>query len=408
MFDSLAELADQISLGEDSTIEFKRELPDRKKLADEIGAFANTNGGVILIGVDDDGTIVGVDREELDGVERTAIEICWDIIAPRVYIVTKKVRIKDKNLLKIDVPRSQYVHRSSNGYFIRQGSSKRKVPTEGSVQSFQNSLRGRIIAFDEQSVPNTHRNTLSKSIYQRFITEEATKREQMENLLLKRRLLVMDNGEYHASVAGVLMCCENPDDYRDNSFIQVAYYDGLEKKANCQIDVDDFRGPLDRQIVDTFKFVEKYNQVSDRKEIGRIDRPQYSMRAVFEAVVNAVVHRDYSKYNSKIRLFLFSDRLELYSPGALVDGLTLDNLSYEQATRNKLLADLLSEITLDDDMRTQVVRRDFLGSRGDGVGIILSESETLSGKTPQYELFGEELRLTIFAAKSQKEDKSLE
>ena len=96
--------------------------------------------------------------------------------------------------------------------------------------------------------------------------------------------------------------------------------------------------------------------------------------------------------------------LELYSPGALANTLTVDSLPYNQATRNELLARLLSEITLDDDMSEQVVRRRFLDGRGEGVGIILNESKTLSGKTPVYELFGEELCLTIFAAKSLQEE----
>ena len=78
----------------------------------------------------------------------------------------------------------------------------------------------------------------------------------------------------------------------------------------------------------------------------------------------------------------------------------MGNLHRNQATRNELLADLLSETTLNDEMNEQVVRRHFLGGLGEGVGIILSESERLSGKTPVYELFGEELHLTIFAAKS--------
>ena len=123
------------------------------------------------------------------------------------------------------------------------------------------------------------------------------------------------------------------------------------------------------------------------------------MRAVFEAIVNAVVHRDYSKSGSKIRLFMFTDRLELYSPGALANTVTIDKLRYSQATRNELLSRLLSEITL-DDIGNQVKRRHFLERRGEGVGIILNESEQLSGQIPVYELFNEELCLTIFAAKS--------
>ena len=400
MFDSLTELTEKIYLGEDSTIEFKRELPSRDDLAEEIAAFANASGGVILIGVDDDSTIVGIGRQDLDRTEKTVVEICRDTIAPMVLIVTEKLQIDDKNLLKIEVPRSLFVHQSSGRYFIRQGSSKRRMPTEQLGRLLQSRLQARIISFDEQFVLNTYKDTLKETLYQRFITEGATDREKIEDLLLKRRLLVKEGQEYRASVAGLLMCHDRPDDYLYNSFIQAVFYNSVERDANYQIDAKDFRGPLDQQIVDAFKFVERYNQVSARKEIGRIERSQYSMRAVFEAVVNAVVHRDYSKAGSKIRLFMFTDRLELYSPGALANTLTVDDLRYNQATRNELLARLLSEITLDDDMGVQVIRQHFLERRGEGVGIILNESERLSGKTPVYELFGEELRLTIFAAKS--------
>ena len=259
-------------------------------------------------------------------------------------------------------------------------------------------LRG----FEGQFVPNTNKDTLRRDLYQRFLPKGVPDNE-IEDLLLKRRLLVKEGGEYRASVAGVLMCHDNPDEYLYNSFIQAVFYRSKERDANYQIDAKDFKGPLDQQIIDAFKFVEKFNEVSARKDIGRIDRPQYSMRAVFEALVNAVVHRDYSKIGSKIRLFMFSDRLELYSPGALANTVTVENLRYAQATRNELLARLLSEITLHDTMSRQVIRRHFLERRGEGVGIILNESETLSGQTPVYELFDEELRLTIFAAKSLQE-----
>ena len=400
MFDRLTELTERIYLGEDSTIEFKRELPHRESLADEIAAFANANGGVILIGVDDDSEIVGIDRQDLDRTERRVVEICGDNIAPMVHIVTEKLQIDDKNLLKIEVPRSPFVHKSSNGYFIRQGSSNREMPTELLGRLLQSRSQAHRISFDEQCVPNTRKDTLRETLYQRFITAGATDLEKIEDLLLKRRLLVKAGQECRASVAGVLMCHDSPDDYLYNSFIQAVFYNGVEKDANYQIDAKDFRGPLDQQIVDAFKFVERYNQVSARKDVGRIERSQYSMRAVFEALVNAIVHRDYSKAGSKIRLFMFTDRLELYSPGALANTLTVDDLPYNQATRNELLARLLSDTTLDDNMGRQVARRHFLERRGEGVRIILNESQALSGKTPVYELFGEELRLTIFAAKS--------
>ena len=399
MSNTLTDLIEKLHLGEDATIEFKREMPRRSHLADEIAAFANAKGGVILIGVDDNGEISGIDRQNLDTVEKTVVEICQDSIDPTVLIHTEKFRLEDKNLLKIEVPRSLFVHKTANGYFIRQGSSKREMSPEQLARLFQTRSQARIIFFDEQFVPNTNQKTLKESLYRRFITESAAE-DEVEDLLLKRRILVRDGQDIRASVAGILMCYDTPNDYLYNSYIQAVLYRGKEKDANDQIDATDIRGPLDQQIIEAMKFADRYNAVAARKDIGRIDIPQYSMRAIFEAIVNAVVHRDYSKSSSKIRLFMFDDRLELYSPGALANTVTVDNLRYSQATRNELLARLLSEVALDDNMRRQVVCRHFLERRGEGVGIILNESEELSGKLPVYELFDEELRLTIFASNS--------
>ncbi len=358
----------------------------------EITAFANSNGGVILIGVDDDGKIIGVTSEQLKKDEKTIIEICNDSIKPVVNIATQKLLIEGKNILKIEVPRSLFVHKSPAGYFIRQGSSKREMQPEQLTRLMQSRSQAGIIRFDEQAVPHTNINTLQESLYQRFIPDNNIN----EKLDLQKRNLLHQDGS--ATVAGVLMCSQNSDDYLYNSFIQAVCYNGVEKDANYQIDAQDFKGVLDQQIINAFKFVKQYNKVSATKEVGRTERPQYSMKAIFEAIVNAVVHRDYSKSGSKIRLFIFSNRLELYSPGALSNTLTVDTLISNQITRNELLTRLLSEIELDGDIK--VNRRYFLERRGEGVGIIIRESEQLSGIQPIYKMNEEELQLTIFPAKS--------
>ncbi len=403
MLHSQTELIEDIILSEDSTMEFRREMPHRDSMADEIAAFANAEGGTILIGIDDNREIVGIELQKLDQIEKTVVEICSESIEPTVHIFTEKFRLDGKNLLRIKIPSSFFVHKTVNGYFTRQEKTKREMSTVQLARLIHARSQPRITHFDTLFVPTTHRRTLRESLYRRFITQDASE-EMIEDLLLKRTLLVKEGRDIRASVAGVLMCHDTPDEFLYNSFIQAVYYSGKQKDANYQIDAVDFRGPLDQQIIDAFKFVQKHNKVSARKEIGRIDRPQYSLRAVFEAIVNAVVHRDYSKGVSKIRLFMFADRLELYSPGALANTVTIEKLPYSQATRNELLARLLSEINLDDDVGNQVKRRHFFERRGEGVGIILNESEQLSGQTPIYELHNEELCLTIFAAKSLQED----
>ena len=84
---------------------------------------------------------------------------------------------------------------------------------------------------------------------------------------MKRTLLVEEGREIRASVAGVLLCHDTPDDFLYNSFIQAVYYSSKQKDANYQIDAKDFKGPLDQQIIDAFKFVQKHNDVSARKEV---------------------------------------------------------------------------------------------------------------------------------------------
>lgn len=118
----------------------------------------------------------------------------------------------------------------------------------------------------------------------------------------------------------------------------------------------------------------------------------------FEAVVNAVAHRDYSVYGSKIRLHLFADRLEIFSPGTIPNTMTIDSLSERQFARNELLTSLLARCPMNvNAMGSQ--RSYIMDKRGKGVPIILTESEQLAGVRPEYRLLDDaELKLTVFAA----------
>lgn len=410
-----AQLLEKIATGESSALEFKSvqiagnkvKAPTRDSLSDEIAAFANHRGGLIIFGVSDNREVYGVGASS-DPLIHFISEICHDSIEPPImdYFVDS-IRVPDemkqeKILVYINISRSLWMHRSAGGYFLRQGDKSREMTTEQLVRLSQVRSQARIISFDEQFVPGTDKSTLREDLFMRFIPNAKTE-EQKDSGLVMRRLLIDDNGSYRASVAGLLMCSDQSDDYLYGSFICAVCYRGLYKDANYQLDAQDFKGPLDRQILDAYKFVEKHNQKSARKEIGREEQPQYSMRAVFEALVNAVVHRDYSKHGSKIRLFMFSDRLELYSPGALANTITVEALEDNQVTRNELLSRLLSELSVEEQVDNTVKRKYFLERRGEGVGIILRKSEDLSGKRPVYEMHNEELCLTIFAAKSLQE-----
>ena len=128
---------------------------------------------------------------------------------------------------------------------------------------------------------------------------------------------------------------------------------------------------------------------------------QFSLRAVFEAVVNAVAHRDYSIHGSKIRVFVFDDRLEIFSPGGLPNSLTIESLPLRQSTRNELLATLLGRVATELRGTPPIGRRYFIEKRGEGVPIILRESREHSGREPEYRLIDDaEVMLTIWSAET--------
>ena len=99
---------------------------------------------------------------------------------------------------------------------------------------------------------------------------------------------------------------------------------------------------------------------------------------------------------SKVHLRMFSDRIELYSPGALVNGMSVDELAYKQNARNPAIANLLDRCPVPEEIETP--RLTMMNRRGEGVPAILARSRCLSGRQPVYEMFGDELRLTIYAA----------
>ena len=176
-----------------------------------------------------------------------------------------------------------------------------------------------------------------------------------------------------------------------------------EKKqdSNYQIDAQKICGPLNRQIEQAMTFLRRNQTVSAVKVPHRVEMKQFSERAVFEAIVNAAAHRDYSIFASKIRFFMFDDRLEIYSPGALPNTVTIESIALRQATRNELITSLLAETPVAGTVG-KVGRGFYMEKRGDGVPIILSESKKLSGKKPIYNLIDDsELLLTIYSATTQ-------
>ena len=400
-----ADLAGRIRLGEDSTLEFKAVVlagdrvrsPGRRELADELAAMANGRGGTVVLGVDDRSReILGIPLDGLDVVEGWVREICNDSVKPPLDADIRKLELADAGgrrvpVVRIDLARSLFVHRSPGGYFRRIGSSRREMAPEALARLFQERSQSRMIRFDESVVPGTSPGDLHYSLTRRFSREDTSK----ETLRKLRIVADDDDGTERLTLAGVLLCTPEPQRWLPHACIQAVSYAGERTDTDYQTDARDIVGPLDEQVAEALHFVRRNMLVRATKGLTRSERPQFSERAVFEALVNAVAHRDYSMAGARIRLHMFGDRLEFYVPGALANTLAPDSLHLRQSSRNELIVSLLARCPAPADLG----RSHMMDRRGDGVPIIRSECEQFSGCLPEYSLLDDsELRLVIRAA----------
>ena len=413
MFDTTHDLMAKIRLGEDSFLELKEVRfsggkivgPNRDSLADELAAFANSRGGVCILGVDDKSReVLGIPLDRLDAVEESVRNICLDLIDPLVVSIIERLDLPSSTgeslaVIKVEIPRSLFVHKSPGGYLHRVGSAKRAMNPEYLARLFQQRSQARIIRFDEQTVPGAKLDDLDPLLWERFASSRSI--DSREVLLDKLAMARRDSdGILVPTVAGILMASSDPRKWLPNAFIQAVAYRGTSVLSHggeaYQIDAADISGPLDRQVLDAIHFVRKNMRLGANKQEGRQDLPQFDLTAVFEALVNAVAHRDYAIYGAKIRLRLFSDRLEIFSPGAIPNTMTIESLPFRQAARNEAITSLLAKCSVDQNIPLGPGRVTMMDKRGEGVQIILDNSERLSGIRPTYRLLDDaELLLTI-------------
>lgn len=260
-----------------------------------------------------------------------------------------------------------------------------------------------VVPFDEQVVQGAGLGDLDSSLWSRFRSPRSDDDEAV--FLSKLGMAAQDeDGIARPTVAGVLMASGDPRRWLPNAYIEAVAYRGDDihvepPRTAYQLDALDATGPLDSQVVDACRFVARNMKTAAFKDMGRMDLPQYDLQAVFEALVNAVVHRDYSVHGSKVRLRMFENRLELYSPGGTPNSLSIESLRYRQSARNEAICSLLARCPIPDEPWLETPRRHMMERRGEGMPIILDNSTALSGIEPKIELFDNaELRLTIYAA----------
>ena len=241
MFGTRSELIEKIRLGEDSFLELKEihfadktlKGPKQDGLADELAAFANSAGGVLVLGVEDKNRkVVGIPLERLDDVEQAVRQACEDSIKPSLAPIIERMTLpdpegKEQPVIRVEVEHSLFVHQSPGGYLHRVGSSKRPIPPDQLARLFQQRSQSRLIRFDETPMMRATLADLDERLWRRFAPKHYA--DAPEILLNKLAMAVRDEqGVWRPTVAGLLMGSRDVRPVLPGAFIQAVAYQGTD------------------------------------------------------------------------------------------------------------------------------------------------------------------------------------
>lgn len=346
-----------IEEGESYKVEFKREFyqKDKNNIVKEMAAFANADGGWIIFGVDDNGKVAGL--KETKKFEETIMNLAANNITPPIIPTFYVFTIEEKDVVALEVPKGD--NKPYRPFYIRHGTTKREVSLEELRRLYQESG---LISFDRSLIDDSSISDLDIEKFEKYLFLTTGKHMNdfpvtRENLLLNKSILGRRSGEYKVTIAGMLVFGKEPQKFVPQSEIACVRFKGLEIGDEL-IDKKDFQGTLDELIEQSISFIDRNSSVNAR--IGRTKRieiPEYQPQVVREFVINAVAHRDYSILGSKIRIFMFDDRLEMISPGNLPNTITLDSLKTGiHYSRNRLVFEFLHSMGYGERIGTGIPR----------------------------------------------------
>ena len=361
--------------GEGQFIEFK-ERPD-KSLAREMVAFANASGGRIFIGVKDDASVSGI---QIDNRLKSQIQDIARNCDPSIPI-----RLQSQgSIFIIEVPESENKpHSCSDGFFIRLGANSQKL---GRDEIFEMGIRSGKLRFDEQLCTNFNISSdldmekLASYLKHSGLNTGLPTGEVLANL----EVLRIENGHPRLTHAGVLFFAKDPARFIKSASVVCAVYQGDDKVQilDRKIFNDGLVGNIDAAVM----YVKRHMDVRfEIRSIRREEIPQYPEAAFREAIVNAVMHRDYFDISGDIMVEIFKNRLVVSNPGGLVAWLPPEDFGKYSRTRNRLIASLL--------MRTEQAEK-----MGTGIRRIQQALKTAGQPPAEFDYDDYNFSITLFSA----------
>lgn len=336
----IVELLGILKDGESSTVEFKETYS--KEIAKTICAFANTKGGRIFIGIKDDGSPVGIKGSTV----RHEVSAQLQSLRPLPDVELEDIHIASAVILLLRVKESNVLVSCQNIAYVRAGANNFPLTLDEVIEKSAESLR----VFFDQIGTDVPASELDKELLKQYIAQRYTMRgvspnDNLIEIATRLRILKKKDRGFFLTNGGILCFTQDPQKYIGNATVRITRFEDQEMKSYSF--QEEYSGPL-QHIVDQ---IEKYF-LKNLDKIGgftvgfkRQEFLEYPLTALREAIINAVIHRNYFDA-ADIRIFIFPDRIEIRNPGSFPPGISVENP--EHKPRNPQLAQYFYDLGLSE------------------------------------------------------------
>ncbi|GAA4079157.1 RNA-binding domain-containing protein [Amphibacillus indicireducens] len=377
-----------IQQGENKNVEFKSWINSNKKnlintLTNEAVGFANTNGGIILVGVEDNGEITGC----YDYDEQNIIESIYDKTMPKLFTDIEEIKYKNKYILKIIVEKSPEIVATSKGVVYKRLGKNTKpfYPSEyttNKILGFKGDYSANIIdSTTKDDIDFAEVERLKLKIQSR---DKDSTLYQSDNIMFLKDLRLIVTAEYaiRLTVAGLLFVGTKAAiaKYAPQAEIIILTYSDGYTEYNKRLEL---KMPLIQSVERIQQFFEDRNGIQNiQMGLFKLEVEDYPINVFQEALLNAISHRDYES-NASILVKFYPNEIIIENPGAFPSGVDSSNIiTHPSSPRNKLIAETLQKLK-------------YVQRSGQGVDIIFKDMLSLGKSAPEYNLFSEAVSLTL-------------
>ncbi|MEK8053100.1 Fic family protein [Ideonella sp. DXS22W] len=329
-----AALLERVALGEHTRQQFKRTFSNPDALAAELAAFASSGGGTLLIGVDDDGSLAGLDAAELRRINQMLSNASSQHVRPPLHPHTENVMTRAGLVMVVSVPNGlakPYLDQQGR-IWVKHGADKRHVTAREELQRmFQ---RGGLVHADVVPVAGTTSADLDEPAFRRYLAQHYSAETAAAELPLDTLLQNLGLGDgLELNLTGLLLFGRNPLRWRPAFTIKAVAFPGTRLTDTRYLDSQDISGTLPHQYTEALAFIKRnLHRVQGSQGFnspGMLEVPEIALQ---ELLVNALVHRDYFT-SASIRILVYTDRIEIISPGHLPDSLSVDDIRHGKTNR---------------------------------------------------------------------------